>query len=52
MSVHPRAGTPAEPSDLVDVPRLVLRYYTEHPDPDGRRRSGSRSAPPGTAGPA
>ncbi|HEY7272553.1 MAG TPA: phosphoglucomutase (alpha-D-glucose-1,6-bisphosphate-dependent) [Actinoplanes sp.] len=39
MSVHPRAGTPAESSDLIDVPRLVLRYYTEHPDaevPDQR----------------
>ena len=34
MSVHPRAGTPADSSDLIDVPRVVLRYYTEHPDPD------------------
>jgi phosphoglucomutase len=33
MSVHPRAGRPAEPSDLVDVPRLVTAYYTDHPDP-------------------
>ena len=29
----PRAGTPAEPRDLIDVPRVVARYYTEHPDP-------------------
>jgi phosphoglucomutase len=29
----PRAGKPAEPSDLIDVPRVVSRYYTEHPDP-------------------
>src|SRR3954463_12854784 len=33
MSVSPRAGTPAEPRDLIDVPRVVSRYYTEHPDP-------------------
>ncbi|GAA4603074.1 phosphoglucomutase [Actinoplanes octamycinicus] len=33
MSVHSRAGRPAEPSDLIDVPRVVSRYYTEHPDP-------------------
>jgi phosphoglucomutase len=32
MSVHPRAGTPADSSDLIDVPRVVSRYYTEHPD--------------------
>ncbi|MQA78886.1 MAG: alpha-D-glucose phosphate-specific phosphoglucomutase [Streptosporangiales bacterium] len=30
---HPRAGTPAEPADLVDVARLVTAYYAEHPDP-------------------
>ncbi|WP_106818136.1 phosphoglucomutase (alpha-D-glucose-1,6-bisphosphate-dependent) [Janibacter massiliensis] len=29
----PRAGTPAQPSDLVDVPALVTAYYTRHPDP-------------------
>ncbi|MFV2100793.1 phosphoglucomutase (alpha-D-glucose-1,6-bisphosphate-dependent) [Micromonospora sp. LOL_024] len=33
MSGHPRAGQPAEPTDLVDVPRLVTAYYAEHPDP-------------------
>ncbi|WP_305784512.1 phosphoglucomutase (alpha-D-glucose-1,6-bisphosphate-dependent) [Symbioplanes lichenis] len=33
MSVHPRAGQPAEPADLIDVPRVISRYYTEHPDP-------------------
>jgi phosphoglucomutase len=33
MSVHARAGQPAEPADLVDVPRLVTAYYAEHPDP-------------------
>ena len=30
--VHPRAGRPAQAEDLVDVPRLVAAYYTEHPD--------------------
>src|SRR6478609_8386375 len=30
----PRAGQPAEPSDLVDVAHLVTAYYTGGPDPD------------------
>src|SRR6188472_1706994 len=30
----PRAGQPAEPSDLVDVAHLVTAYYTLEPDPD------------------
>jgi phosphoglucomutase len=34
MSVDPRAGKPAEPRDLIDVSRVVSRYYTEHPDPE------------------
>jgi len=33
MRRHPRAGTLAEPSDLVNVPRLITAYYTERPDP-------------------
>jgi phosphoglucomutase len=33
MSVHPRAGQPAQASDLVDVPHLITAYYVEHPDP-------------------
>jgi phosphoglucomutase len=28
-----RAGQPAEPSDLVDLPHLVTAYYTDAPDP-------------------
>src|SRR5215467_4818279 len=32
--VSPRAGQPAGPDDLVDVPRLVTAYYALHPDPD------------------
>ena len=34
MSAAERAGKPAEPRDLVDVARVVSRYYTEHPDPE------------------
>ncbi len=33
MSVHARAGQPAGPADLVDIPRLVTAYYTGRPDP-------------------
>ncbi len=32
MSVHPRAGQPAEPADLVDVPELLRAYADRHPD--------------------
>lgn len=32
MSIDPRAGRPAPPELLVDVPRLVAAYYTERPD--------------------
>jgi phosphoglucomutase len=33
MAVSPLAGKPAEPEILINVPRLVTAYYTEHPDP-------------------
>ena len=33
MKLSPLAGKPAEPSMLVNVPRLVTAYYTEEPDP-------------------
>ncbi|MGW4462073.1 phosphoglucomutase (alpha-D-glucose-1,6-bisphosphate-dependent) [Micromonospora sp. NPDC004704] len=33
MSVHARAGQPADPADLIDVAHLVTAYYAEHPDP-------------------
>ncbi|MEP6852767.1 MAG: phosphoglucomutase (alpha-D-glucose-1,6-bisphosphate-dependent) [bacterium] len=33
MPVHPRAGLPAEPADLADIPRLVTAYFSDHPDP-------------------
>ncbi len=31
--VDPRAGKPADPARLVDVPRLMTAYYLRHPDP-------------------
>ncbi len=33
MKVHPNAGKPAEPGDLIDVPKLITAYYTGKPDP-------------------
>jgi phosphoglucomutase len=33
MSIHPLAGTPAQPSMLANIPRLVTAYYAERPDP-------------------
>lgn len=33
MNVSPCAGKPAEASMLVNVPRLIMAYYTEVPDP-------------------
>ena len=33
MKVSPFAGKPADPSMLVNVPRLISAYYTERPDP-------------------
>jgi phosphoglucomutase len=33
MSVHPRAGQPAEPSDLINVEELLAAYRDRHPDP-------------------
>jgi phosphoglucomutase len=33
MAIHERAGTPARPGDLVDIPKLITAYYTERPDP-------------------
>jgi phosphoglucomutase len=34
MSTHPRAGTRAQPGDLVDLPELLAAYSDRHPDPD------------------
>ncbi|WP_214369741.1 phosphoglucomutase (alpha-D-glucose-1,6-bisphosphate-dependent) [Pseudonocardia sp. H11422] len=33
MATHPRAGTPAQPGDLVDVEKLLAAYHDQHPDP-------------------
>jgi phosphoglucomutase len=32
MPPSDRAGQPATPADLVDVPKLITAYYAEHPD--------------------
>ena len=42
MSVHPRAGTPADSRDLIDVPRVVLELL--HRAPGSRRWSEQRVA--------
>ena len=34
MKVSPFAGKPAEPSMLVNIPKLITAYYTEAPDPN------------------
>jgi len=34
MAANPRAGTPALPEDLIDLPHLVTAYYTVTPDPE------------------
>ncbi|HYL98359.1 MAG TPA: alpha-D-glucose phosphate-specific phosphoglucomutase, partial [Blastocatellia bacterium] len=34
MRVSPSAGKPADPSILVNVPKLVTAYYEERPDPE------------------
>ncbi|HXH78839.1 phosphoglucomutase (alpha-D-glucose-1,6-bisphosphate-dependent) [Nocardioides sp.] len=34
MAPGSRAGTPAQPGDLVDVAHLVTAYYTQQPDPE------------------
>ena len=31
---NPRAGQPAQPEDLVDLPHLVTAYYSVQPDPE------------------
>jgi len=33
MATDPRAGTPAQASDLVDVGKLLAAYHDRHPDP-------------------
>jgi phosphoglucomutase len=33
MAINPAAGQPAQPSDLVNVSRLVTAYFADRPDP-------------------
>src|SRR6201985_1210223 len=34
MGAPPRAGQPAQPEDLVDLPHLVTSYYSIQPNPE------------------
>jgi len=34
MAANPRAGQPALPEDLIDLPQLVTAYYSTTPDPE------------------
>ena len=36
MGISPLAGKPAPQSILVNIPRLVSAYYTNHPDPSDK----------------
>ena len=38
MKINPAAGKPADPSILVNVPKLVTAYYSLRPDPSDRRQ--------------
>jgi phosphoglucomutase len=38
MQVNPKAGKLADTSDLVNVPKLITAYFTEHPDPSIREQ--------------
>src|SRR5215471_5075783 len=33
MAINPRAGNPAQPSDLANIPRLITAYFADRPDP-------------------
>jgi phosphoglucomutase len=33
MAINPRAGKPADPQNLVNIPRLITSYYALKPDP-------------------
>jgi phosphoglucomutase len=36
MGLHPLAGKPAPQSSVINVPRLLTAYFTQHPDPQSR----------------
>jgi phosphoglucomutase len=38
MQVSPKAGKPAQASDLVNIPKLITAYFSEHPDPSIREQ--------------
>ncbi len=38
MNLSPQAGKPADPSMLVDIPKLITAYYSERPDPKVREQ--------------
>jgi len=38
VQVNPKAGKLADPSELVNVPKLITAYFTEHPDPSIREQ--------------
>ncbi|MCE2571641.1 phosphoglucomutase (alpha-D-glucose-1,6-bisphosphate-dependent) [Motilimonas eburnea] len=38
MSLHPRAGLPAQQQDLTNIPTLVAAYYTNKPNVDVREQ--------------
>jgi phosphoglucomutase len=38
VKINPAAGKPADPSILVNVPKLVTAYYSLQPDPSDRRQ--------------
>jgi hypothetical protein len=42
MSVNPAAGKPADPSILVNVPKLVTAYYAIQPDANDASPNNSR----------
>lgn len=33
MAINPAAGQPAQPANLINVPRLITAYFAERPDP-------------------
>ncbi|RME66525.1 MAG: alpha-D-glucose phosphate-specific phosphoglucomutase, partial [Caldilineae bacterium] len=51
MTLHELAGQPAPPEMLINTPRLVTAYFTEHPDPSdpGQRVSFGTSGHRGTS---
>lgn len=36
MPIHPNAGKPATTGELINLPRLITKYFTEKPDPKER----------------